>query len=197
MQGGAQHVEDGIADLGHAVGIVERRLPEPEAQLADVGDLGADDVIDDLVAVPPTAPRALAQRGRRAGDDAVEARPRRVDQGGEPRGLRLGELGAVGRGGLAGRAEVGRGGAREPLDDVEPVAGGLRKGDARGGRDRCVAGGVVGQRVQCALLGLGRPAPTRPIQCAREHLPGPDLEVHPRAHGSFTCFVASSLRGRS
>ena len=137
--------------------------------LAGVGVIGLDDVVDDLVAVATAATRSLAQLGRarsRPPDRRRSRPPRPGDEADPPRPRR--QRPAVVLGDAARDAEVGAAAAGVALDDLE-ILDGRVVGERLAGLDRGdrVACGRRDQRLERELLGLARARPARPVDRGR------------------------------
>src|SRR5438093_202624 len=77
--GDEQGFDDGGAVGGDGLSVVEGGLAEAQTDLGRIRRrLGADDMIDDLVAVAPSAAGAFAKRRGRAGHHVVEDGPART-----------------------------------------------------------------------------------------------------------------------
>ena len=121
-------VDDVIAHGPDGGEVVERGLSVPDADLARVRRLGAQDVFEHRVAVTATAAGTLAQPLGCLDGHRVQDRPGGRDQGGVPASLGGGQRLGVEPGHLAGRAEVRGGVTGHLLDDVELLSSRPRKG---------------------------------------------------------------------
>src|SRR6202022_3263764 len=92
-RGRLNRIDDHLSPCPYARPVFPPGRLRADSELRGIRRLGIDDVVRDLVAVPPAAARALAQLGRRLRDNCVEHLPR----GGEQR---VDSLGLVFRKGL-------------------------------------------------------------------------------------------------
>ena len=175
-QGGDDGVRDRPAVGGDGVAVAAMGRPQAKTELAGVGELGRDHVVDDGVAVPSAATRPLAQRGRRSGGDAVEDRPRRLEEAQEAGAGRLHQGCPLDGGDGARCAEVRGRRAGEALHHRQPIHGVGRPGFAGRRRHRGVPRGRLSEGEQRAGLVPARPAPARPRQAAGEHPARPRLD---------------------
>src|SRR3954467_1744766 len=134
----------------------------PRPRLRRVAALGFYDVPSYVVAVAPTAARALAQRGRRVRDDSVQVAPDLRQQPELPVELTVVERLQVPLGRHGRSAEVGR-----CVTCDSPDNGGLPGGEpfTEGG---AVAIGVREQLLDGRFITLGAATPARPVQRAGE-----------------------------
>src|SRR5215472_16628437 len=157
----------------------ERPLPEPEHPRVE--HLSFPHMSHDLVAVPATATRAPAQRGRRGSRGLLKEVPCRLDQRGQPLSF-LHRYGfAIQSGRHVERAEVGRRGPGDPLHDLE-ISHDLHriKREAGPGAHLGIPRRRSCQRREGRLLAPALPAPPRPLRDTREDPPLTRFQVNLR-----------------
>ena len=145
----------------------------------DTPSLGIEQMTDDRLELAAAPVRALAERraGRVRGR-AIELRPARPQERGQPFGLRVGERPRIALRRYARRAEVRGGLSLESLDHVEGRRVRWRDEAGRRPPDRCrVAMAVVDQRLEGRVVIAAAPAPTRPVEGAGENAPASHLEI--------------------
>src|SRR5688572_13737271 len=118
VDGDLERIEHRATDPLDALVLVTLRRPRPEQR--EVALVGAEHVIDDLVEVAAATTRALRELLAFGGiDGAVERSPARSKQRRQAREVLVADRLCVGGRRGVGRAEVGRGVARQALDDRE------------------------------------------------------------------------------
>src|SRR5436305_7126739 len=143
------------------------------ARVRCVAALGFDDVPSYVVAVAPTAARALAQRRRRVGHDRVQVAPNLRQLPELPLELGVVESLQVPLRRHRWSAEVGRSVAGDSADN-----GRFRRGEPFT-QDGAVALGVHEQLFDGRFVTLGPATPPRPVQRTRERPLLPAFEVYP------------------
>src|SRR6266540_2756071 len=176
--------QDGLPKRLDGFGVSDRGRAQLQPDLGRIRGLGAEDMVDDLVAVAPATPRALSQVGRRFRHHAVEGGPACNQEGADALGLGLAQLLGVGGRGNSRRTEVGGCVALDALDHPERRTRAPRQRETRQLGHGRIARRVRGERLERRLLVLAGTRPAQPVQRRRKDAFGADFDIDRDGAGS-------------